>query len=599
MSPASGAPAIGASSSRSLNGAFFFSCAVVIAAYGWIVFGTVWEPDVTSSATQPYNLQAEGFRRGHTNLPIPMPAGLLALEDPYDPAQNSTYRTSSAGNVGLHDLSLKDGKLYLYFGPTPAVVLFLPWLLLTGRAFPEELAVLLFCSVGFLAGVWLLHRLTRRFLRASPTVMGGGVLALGFASGLPTWLLRPAVYEVAISCGCAFVFLALVFIQQAIDSRRGGEKWVALASLALGFAVAARPTLLFGTPILLIPLVARGRWSQATFPIKGLAAAIVPIAAVGILVLVYNATRFGNPAEFGQGYQLAGVNVHRRPILFSPAFVMFNLRLYFWEPVRWTFTSVLPAGINMPYPPAGYFGAENPFGILTSIPFVALATVLPFLRKAKGVRDVGAEWFQSCLWLVFFSAAMVLCTFGGACSRYEIEFLPALVLLAAWGFLALDEKLAEAGSARFVVRGFCGLLLAYSAAVGLLVGASAVSPHVSIRNRDLLALLEAGKKEQAVSGFETLARHYPTNAASHANLGTAYFESGRLQDAVVSYRRALNTDPTLVEVYNNLGVTLDQLGAVTDARRHFKRALELNPNYRDAAMNLARLEQKVAPGPQK
>ncbi|MEO7798415.1 MAG: tetratricopeptide repeat protein, partial [Opitutaceae bacterium] len=303
----------------------------------------------------------------------------------------------------------------------------------------------------------------------------------------------------------------------------------------------------------------------------------------------------GSPFEFGQGYQLANVNVHGRQILFSPAFVAFNLRLYFWEPVRWTIDSIFPAGIQMPPPPPGYFGAENPFGILTSMPFVLLAAVLPLLGRAKrGRAQMSFGYVQICLWIVFFSTASVLCTFGGACSRYQTEFLPELMLLAVLAWLALDDRLADMGLARMLVRGFCGLLLAYSVVVGRLVGASAGSPHVSLRNRDLLSLLEAGRKQEAVTGFEVHVRRYPASAASHANLGTAYFESGRLQDAVASYQRALNTDPMLVEVYNNLGVTFGQLGRVSDARRHFARALELNPDYRDAALNLARLEQKAA-----
>lgn len=579
---------------------FAAPCAVVLATYVWIVFATVWEPAVTVSAWQPYNLQTEALRRGQANLPVSTPAGLLQLADPYDPVQNASYRVPSGTGFAVHDLSLYQGKLYLYFGATPVVVLFEPWLLLTGRYFPEELAVLFFCSSGFLLSAGLYRRLVRRFFPGvGPLSFGAGVIALGFVAGLPSLLLRPAVYEVAISGGYAFVMLALVFVGRAIEGKDAWRGWLVLASFAFGLAIAARPPLLFGSFVLLLPVIASGR--EGGFGSMGsrLFDAVAPIAAVGLLVMLYNEIRFDHPFEFGQGYQLAGQNVRHRPVLFSPDFILFNLRLYFWEPVRWSMESFLPIGIQMPMPPRGYLGAENPFGVLTSVPFVLLALVPR--RKGEGNREGSVAFgsMQIALWIVVISAALTLCAFGGACSRYEIEFLPALVLLAALGFVALDERLAGQKVARWLARGFCGALLAYSATVGLLVGASAASPHVSLRNRDLLALLETGRKEEAVKGFEAHVRLYPTNAASHANLGTAYYETGRLREAVRSYQRALNTDPTMIEVYNNLGVVFGQLGRTADARIHFKRALTLNPGYRDATDNLARLERKAAAEPAK
>lgn len=571
-------------------------CLVVLAVYVWIVFATVWEPEVTASGRQPYNLQAEAFRRGQANLPVAIPPGLLELADPYDPVQNAFFRAPSGNTPGLHDLSLHRGKLYLYFGVTPVMVLFEPWLLLTGHYFPEELAVLFFCGAGFLLSAYLYRRLVRRFFPdVRPFVFGAGVIALGFVSGLPTLLLRPALYEVAISSGHAFLMLALVFVWRAIERKNAWSGWLPLASLALGLAVASRPPLLFVALVLLVPCVVRWRNQGRGAIWRAILAAVVPIAAVGLLVMLYNEIRFENPFEFGQGYQLAGLNVRRRPTLFSLDFVLFNLRLYFWQPVQWSAASFLPLGVEMPPPPRGYLGAENPFGILTSVPFVFLALALPFLNKVTfGARSMAFGAVQIGLWIAFLCAALTLCAFGGACSRYETEFLPALVLLAALGLVALDEWLKPRTVVRRWACGLSAVLLMYSAAVGLLLGASAVSPHVSLRNRDLLALLESGRKEEAVKGFEAHVRLYPANAASQANLGTAYFETGRFEAAVRSYQRALNADPLLIEVYNNLGVTLEKLGRTADARVHFHRALALSPGYRDAAENLARLEQKAA-----
>ena len=49
--------------------------------------------------------------------------GSLQLPDPYDPVAYAPYP--------VNDLSYYKGKLYLYFGITPALVLFWPYVALT------------------------------------------------------------------------------------------------------------------------------------------------------------------------------------------------------------------------------------------------------------------------------------------------------------------------------------------------------------------------------------------------------------------------------------------------------------------------------------
>jgi hypothetical protein len=112
----------------------------------------VWEPSVSDPARQPYNLQADAVRAGQLSLLEPAPEGLAQLPDPYDPVANVSFREGHDSRAGLHDLSYYNGKLYLYFGVTPVVVLFWPWLVITGGHFPQELAVLLFCGIGLPAG---------------------------------------------------------------------------------------------------------------------------------------------------------------------------------------------------------------------------------------------------------------------------------------------------------------------------------------------------------------------------------------------------------------------------------------------------------------
>ena len=116
--------------------------------YGWSVTPDPPDPQVRHVAHKYLAMQAEGWLAGRLDLPRAAPAGLLALPDPYDPQANRAFRM--AGLEGVHDLSLYNGKLYLYWGPVPTLVAFLPWRVLTGEMLQSAWA-----SWAFAFGAWL------------------------------------------------------------------------------------------------------------------------------------------------------------------------------------------------------------------------------------------------------------------------------------------------------------------------------------------------------------------------------------------------------------------------------------------------------------
>ena len=136
---------------------------LVIGLLGWMAgrHGAEFAPP--PAAAEHYNLLVEGFRAGQLSLKREIPPGLAQLADPYDPVANAVYRSPP---IGLHDASYFHGRLYLYFGPVPAVALFWPWVALTGHHLPEQSAVVVFCALGFLAAAWLLRALWREYFPA-------------------------------------------------------------------------------------------------------------------------------------------------------------------------------------------------------------------------------------------------------------------------------------------------------------------------------------------------------------------------------------------------------------------------------------------------
>jgi hypothetical protein len=542
------------------------ACVLVLGVY---VYAAHLGQFVTASLGDPagsyYNLLVQGFRAGQLNLEKVAPPQLAHLADPYDPAAHARYP--------VLDMSYYKGKLYLYFGVTPAVVLFWPYAALTDDYLREDNATVVFCFVGFVAGVGLLCALWRRyFVEVSVWVVAACALALGLATAVPVLLSRCEVYEVPISCGYMLTMLALGAIWCALDQpeprKRSG--WLAAASLAYGLAVGARPSLLFGAVILLVPVAQAWRERR---PIGApLIAATVPITLIAVGLMLYNARRFDSPFEFGMRYQLVG----QRQVttqLFSPRYLWFNFRVYFLEPMRWSGRFPFVHDIAVPPLPAGHLTVEAAFGVLTNIPLVWLALAVPLTWRGRSDQERGAlRWFVAAVCLLFGICAVTLGFYRSAATRYEVEFLPALVLLAVLGILGVERMLAptlasnrirgqEPGRAarpvwRPAVRLGWGLLLVFSVAVNLFTSAVRCADTC---NHLGVALENMGKVKEAMVCFDRALRFKPDYAEAYCNLGTALERAGRLHAAIGDYEQALRLSPNLPLALNNLAWLLATL----------------------------------------
>jgi len=265
-------------------------CALVIGVYAYTAHSGFVTSSSLNAADNYYNLLVQGFRAGHLSLKKEVPPGFAQLVDPYDGTANAPY--------GLLDLSYYKGKFYLYFGVTPAVVLFWPYVALTGHYLSQKDAGVIFCVVGFLVSVGLLRALWRRyFAEVNVAVVAAGTLALGLATFTPFLLAQCDVHEVSISCGYALTMLALAAIWKALHKPERKGWWLAAASLAYGLAVGARPSLLFGAVILLVPVVQA--WRERRKIWAPFISAVGPIILIGLGLMLYNALRFNNPFEFG------------------------------------------------------------------------------------------------------------------------------------------------------------------------------------------------------------------------------------------------------------------------------------------------------------
>ena len=242
--------------------------------------------------------------------------------------------------------------------------------------------------------------------------------------------------------------------------------------------------------------------------------------------------------------------------------------------------------------PAGYGHVENTYGVLTNVPLVWLVLAVPLAwRGQSGQAASILRWFVAALALLSGICVLTLGLFFDASARYEMDFLPALVLLAAVGILGLERVLAptsESGQAdrlvwRRAARWGWGLLLGFSVAFNLLVS---VENYAKARYWFGIILAQEDRMPEVVRVYEEVLWIKPDYAEAHNNLGIALQRTGKVQEAVGHYEQALRIRPDYAEAHNNLGNALQQTGKVQEAIGHYEQALRIKPDFANAHYNL-------------
>ena len=594
---------------------------------GLIVGCFMWATDTTPplDATSPhpqdsyYNLLVQGFSEGHLYVKRDPPAALAEMPNPYDPVASAPYLLS------FNDLSYYKGRLYLYFGITPALVLFWPWYFLTGQYLSEGAAVAIFFAIGLAGAVGLARAICRRYFPESNAwIVTAAMLILGLAMGLAisdtvyaqTGLtISGSVYEIAETCGFAFVMLALVAIWCSIHAGPIRQAfWLIAASFAYGLAIGSRPSLLFGAIVLLVPAIRAwleraglGSYSRVMILF---AAAVVPIMLAGVGLMLYNDLRFGNPLEFGWHYQL-NRNDQAAARQFSLSYLWFDFWFYFLQPFGLTAHFPFLKSIPLPAVPSGHYAylTSGCGAILTKFPLVLLAVAAPLAWKGRPVQTVSSlRWFAVALLSLFIAVSLTVCLFFATSNRYELDFLPELLLLSVIGFLCLERIVLPHRREVFFVRsGWC-LLLMYSLLFNLFLN---IETHAIVdctegkifslhdRFKDALdkyqkagaiwpdcveahfglasTLAELGRPSDAIAEFQKTLEIAPDYAPACESLGISYLKTGRADDAAVELQKAVELQPKSAEFRSALAFCLFQMGHKDDAVGQYQKAAELDP----------------------
>jgi hypothetical protein len=200
------------------------------------------------------------------------------------------------------DLSRYQGKWYLYWGPTP-VLLVWPFYAVSGLGASD----VVYDFVAGLGSVVVFAGCLRefvRYFRLRATAFSRVFVLLSFALASPNLFLSLAgtIWFVNQVVAVLYLVTFYFFFLKYLNTRR--LAFLALAALFYDLAWIARPSLVFNGVLFLFPLLAwaRDEWGH----VRAYLGIVGAITALGLgCFFWYNQTRFGNPIEIGHRFQIA------------------------------------------------------------------------------------------------------------------------------------------------------------------------------------------------------------------------------------------------------------------------------------------------------
>ncbi|HTL69795.1 MAG TPA: hypothetical protein VL404_00745 [Candidatus Eisenbacteria bacterium] len=330
--------------------------------------------------TRYYQELAEAFLSGRLDLPRQVPPEILS--NPHD----FTANAARIYDARMFDLSLYEGRVYLYFGAVPAALFYAPFRLLIGRGLPDAAAVTFFSFGSVLFTTYLLCLLRKAYFPSAPGWMAlASAAALAFANGTPFLIRDSRVYEVAISSGVFFATASAACWLSAVVDRDFSWRRMALGSLLLGLAVGCRPIYVWMAAALLPWMAVLALRASAGRPAReeSLRALVLPLVFMAVVLGLYNFLRFGNPLEFGVSYQMNEPNLFGIAKAFAPDKVFHNIHfLFFQEPLVDDAFPFVYLNRHVPFyilTPGNvtFREGQGTVGLLPGIPFLWIAFLAP------------------------------------------------------------------------------------------------------------------------------------------------------------------------------------------------------------------------------
>lgn len=394
-----------------------------------------------------YAYLADSLIHGQFTLNLEVPESLAALDNPYD--YNSRYELSTNEDVNIYwDYAFYNGKYYCYFGVLPAILLYAPYQIITGKYLNTPDAIAILGTLAILSIALLIHRLANKYflkiLRIEYKIIGylifmsaSNIFYLGFVSRF---------YSVPILTSITLTTLGLSFWLNARKSNAGEVALSAFdlcaGSVCMVANFGSRPQFLlasfFAFPIFFKEIF-KERILFSKESIKETISAIIPIPIVLAPFLAYNYIRFGSCFDFGSNYNLTGFDMihYVQPKRTTLALIFY----YLFQPpsIDANFPFVHSTNLALPF---GWAPNEPMFGgIIWLAPNLIIISIFPVLRhelKKRGLLGICHYSF-----FAFFVLIILDTTKAGVTQRYFSDFswyLAVISIMILWTLVTVDDR---------------------------------------------------------------------------------------------------------------------------------------------------------------
>ncbi len=307
--------------------------------------------------------------------------------------------------VGSNDTTFFNGNYYIYFGPTPALLL-IPFHYLFPHVTQQVLGIVFFMYIFI-----VVYKLAQQLKLKRPDALW---MAIFFTFGtvlLNLTVVNITAYQVQV--------IATAFILFAIYEFYTRKRWLLIGCL-IALAATTRLTLILSVVFFLLHLLFD---RETTHKVKKIVYLASPIALAIIILGVYNFARFGNPLNSGYSMNaefppdlLALIAKHG---LFSYEYIPGNLYYLFFKGPDPVFSTVSKYLFTYPFLKADNWG----LGIFFTSPLF-----LYLFSKSLKNKNILICWITS-----LFLMIPVLTYFGiGSWQygyRYALDIYPFLFLI--------------------------------------------------------------------------------------------------------------------------------------------------------------------------
>lgn len=425
--------------------------AIFVIYAGFITFGTFTSWTHTSHY---YTQLADAFNKGNLYIDRQPDKSLLEAADPY----SATNRLPFSDEIW--DMSLYKGKLYLYWGPLPALLI-APFQLILDKKITDNYLVFFFSAGLLIFNSLIILKLWKKFFQEIPAgyvficiPLIGLILPILWAANIPN------VYEAAIGAGQFFLVGGIYFSLSIFEQNSSFDKRnLFLAGLFWACSVGSRAINVFSVIFLALIMAF---WIVKKLPkptnwiryFRAVAPLFIPLIAGAMIIGWYNWARFDSPLEFGLRYQITIFNLNKDAnLVFEPGYFFLNLYTYIFHPfkvisgfpfIQPTTASNALQNFNSVMPQFYYAGKVT--GLLFSAPFLVLGLVNLFSKRNTSQEKASSSLPQpyNFVLLLFYGSfflgfSIILFYFFGQ-MRFLVDVISQITFLAIIGYWRIISK---------------------------------------------------------------------------------------------------------------------------------------------------------------